>query len=156
MGSGGREPCGLERVHGTAFRGSSPHPSFGYGGSFVSSIGCMGLLSAVPPLILHQFKRERALWAQEGVWEHFLWYLPSSLGRLWRELCELNRVHGIAFRSSSPCPPSVREGALWAQEGAWDRFPRFLPLSSISLGGSLVDSRRCMGMLSAVPHLTLD
>ena len=146
MGSGGREPCGLERVHGTAFCGSSPHPSFGYGGSFVSSIGCMGPLSAVPPFILHQFKRERALWAQEGVWEHFLWYLPSSLSRLWRELCELNRVHGIAFRSSSPCPPSVWGGALWTQEGAWECFLQYLTSPSIDKALSHKRDRPCGSM----------
>jgi hypothetical protein len=126
---GGREPCGLKRAHGTTFCSTSPHLSVGYGGSCVSSIGCMGSLSAVPPLILHQFKRERALWAQEGAWDCFLQYLPSSLSRLRRELCELNRVHGIAFCGSSPYPPPVQKGE------------------------SLVGSRGRMGLLFAIPPL---
>ena len=69
---------GLKRVHGNTFCGTSPHLLVGYGGSFVSLIRCMGPLSTVPPLILHQFEMERALWAQNGGWDHFLQYLPLS------------------------------------------------------------------------------
>jgi hypothetical protein len=52
------------------------------------------------------------LWALEGVWDRFQRYLPSSLSGFRRELHELTRVHGTAFRGSSPYSPLVQEGEL--------------------------------------------
>ena len=97
------------------------------------------------------------MWAQEGAWEHFPWYLLSYLSQLWRDLCELNWVHGTTFCGSSPYPPPVWVG----------REPRGLKRvhgnvfhgtsSHLSVGyaGSFVSSIGCIGPLSMVPPLIL-